>query len=233
MSSFLSRLHADLRRARITRRNASLNRDDIPVGTHKRYTRMTRIALPEPQASDATLAAALKARTSTSDLRVMAHSWDMFGSLLGLAARSHRDSFKRPYPSESSLYPIEIYIISTALDRNPPSVMHYAPDGHALEILWPLPNTVAIGDLFRNEADTPATGLIILTSVWRRSSDKYGDFSYILALLEAGHVSQNLLLTLTALAIPSCPLSGFNDERISHLLDLNPDEEQVIHAIAF
>ena len=60
---------------------------------------------------------------------------------------------------------------------------------------------------------------------------KYGDFAYTHALLEAGHMSENILLVATALDLLCRPMAGFNDELIPKLLDLDPEEEQPILTI--
>ena len=73
--------------------------------------------------------------------------------------------------------------------------------------------------------------LIVLTGVWGRSSAKYGDFAYLLALLEAGHMSQNILLVATALNLQTRPMMGFDDDIIPQLLDLDPEEEQPVLSI--
>jgi len=67
--------------------------------------------------------------------------------------------------------------------------------------------------------------------VWGRSAAKYGDFAYVLALLEAGHISQNLLLAATALGLSTRPLAAFDAPAIETLLDLDPAHEQVVLTI--
>lgn len=230
--SYLSRIHADLRQSRITRRNAGAIDASEQEPSHKHYARMESVTLPDPAPNDTKLTEALIQRISAREFTDAVHSWQMIGSIFGTAARQHANSLRRPYPSGGGLYPIEIYLIDESLETAP-SVLHYNPEKHAMDILWKIPVSVQVQDLFRNDVETPATGLIILTSVWSRSLRKYGDFSYILTLLEAGHVSQNFLLAMASLHIPACPLGAFDDERISNLLDINTDEEQIVHAIAF
>ena len=45
--------------------------------------------------------------------------------------------------------------------------------------------------------------------MWGRTGKKYGDFSYYLGMLEAGHVAQNILLTASALRIGARPIGRF------------------------
>ncbi|MGI8420822.1 MAG: nitroreductase family protein [Gaiellaceae bacterium] len=55
---------------------------------------------------------------------------------------------------------------------------------------------------------------------------------YRFALLEAGHLAQNLLLTGTALELACIPLGGFFDRRMDDLLDLDGVNESMLYAVA-
>ena len=65
-----------------------------------------------------------------------------------------------------------------------------------------------------------------------RTRFKYGLRGYRFALIEAGHVAQNLLLTATALRLGSVPLGGLFDRRIDELLDLDGVNESVLYAVS-
>ena len=90
---------------------------------------------------------------------------------------------------------------------------------------------MTIKELARHPEDLLFSSLLIFTAVWKRSSAKYGDFTYTLALLEAGHMSENVILTAGALDLRTRPMAGFDDDRILSLLDLDPEEEQPVHTI--
>jgi len=65
--------------------------------------------------------------------------------------------------------------------------------------------------------------------VWKRSSPKYGDLAYQHALLEAGHMSENILLVGCALDLEVRPHAGFDDFTTCTTLDLDEEEEQAVH----
>ena len=233
MSFFISHIHADLRQARYARRGATHNAKDVPIGRHKEYQRMEKIMLPEPQHLDTRLADALNSRRSYYGGKntgvIPIETW---GTLLGLALKKREGTTSRQYPSGGSLYPIETYVISTAVPECAGSVFHYNPSLHALEKLWGVPKDISVSNLVHTKkTDLHFSTLIVLTGVWSRSSAKYGDFTYVLALLEAGHMSENILLVATALGLQNRPMAGFNDESISKILDLDLEEEQPILAI--
>lgn len=231
MSSFLSHLHTDLRRARLTRRGATHDVKDVPMGVHKEYTRMERFLLPEPLALTCTLQQALEKRrsTTTSETGVPLTLQDLSTIFGGL--RIHEDTMRRQYPSGGALYPIETYLISTQLEGAAPGVFHYHPTAHALERLWALPSGFYLKDIISKQDTLNPSALIVFTSVWNRSSAKYGDLSYLHALLEAGHMSENVLLLSTALDLETRPYAGFDDQRITELLDIDLELEEPVHTI--
>lgn len=232
MTAFLSHLHADIRRARLTRRGATHVPKDVPRGTHKEYPRMERVQLPEPTDIPLSLSAALQRRTSymkqggeepisISDL----------GSLFGNTLKRREGSSSRNYPSGGALFPIETYLIATKLEGAAPGVFHYHPTANALERLWDLPADFEMTRLVSKPDFLKPSALILFTAVWNRSSAKYGDLAYSHALLEAGHMSENVLLACAAFDLQARPMAGFNDQMSIDLLDLDEEFEQPVHSI--
>ena len=230
MSLYLSHLLADLRQARLTRRGATHTPDQVPQGTHKAYPRMQQIPLPQPEAIKQTLGESLHARQSyvggSAEKKITPQE---LGSLLGSALGKRQGSGRRQYPSGGALYPIETYILTNTFGEN--TIFHYNPTTHSLEKLLDISPQFDTKKLARHPEDQLFSTMIIFTSVWARSSAKYGDLSFLHALLEAGHMSQNILLTATALGLQSRPYAGFDDEEISKLLDLRTEREQIVHTV--
>ena len=232
MTRFISHIHAETRRARLTRRGATTFDDSTPCGTHKTYQRMKQIPLPEPQPLDVRLDETLKHRASYFKGHMEGTpSLNMWGTDAGLSLGAHPDSYRRFYPSGGALYPVETYLFGSVIEGSPSAIYHYAPHTHALEELWKLPEDFYLKSLQRAPEDLYFSVLMVFTSVWNRSSAKYGDLAYSHGMLEAGHMSENILLVATALGLLSRPLGGFNDELICDLLDLPREEEQPVHSI--
>lgn len=230
--SFISRLHADLRAARLHRRGATHDPKDVPTGLHKSYSRMEQIKLPEPAPIAMPFHEILETRTSFlgggTSKPISLEAW---GTLLGHALRKREGSTHRNYPSGGGLYPIETYLITRMSSVDTFTAFHYNPTRHSLEKLWDLSGTFEMKQLISVRNEMIPSSLIIFTSVWKRSARKYGDFAYILSLLEVGHVSQNILLLATALGLESRPFSAFSDEKITEELDLNSETEQPLLTI--
>jgi SagB-type dehydrogenase family enzyme len=228
---FLSHLHADIRRTRLTRRGATHHPNDVPLGLHKEYERMERIQLPEPETLVFTLQEAILRRHSAMNAQGgVSLNMNDLGTLFG-GLRRHTGGTRRTYPSGGGLYPVETYVIATLIDGTTPGIFHYHPTAHALERLWGLPAEFDLKKMVPNPDYLNPSMLIVFTSVWKRSSAKYGDLSYQHALLEAGHMSENILLLATALNLQTRPYAGFNDDEIIRLLDIDEELEQPVHSI--
>ena len=139
---------------------------------------------------------------------------------------------RRSVPSGGALYPLEVYPVAVQVDGLGEGVFHFDPPRHALELVRA--GTVAP----ELEATCPLAGLltgaaavVFVTAVFWRSRCKCGLRGYRFALLEAGHLAQNVLLTATALGVAALPLGGFYDARVESLLGVDGVDESVVYAI--
>ena len=74
--------------------------------------------------------------------------------------------------------------------------------------------------------------LILVAGIFGRTRFKYGLRGYRFALLEAGHVAQNIVLAATALDVASVPLGAFFDRRTDEFLGLDGVNESALYTIA-
>jgi SagB-type dehydrogenase family enzyme len=74
--------------------------------------------------------------------------------------------------------------------------------------------------------------LIFVTAMFKRSTFKYGNRGYRFALLEAGHVAQNINLVTTGLGLGSVNICGYFDRQVDDLLDLDGVTHSTIYIIA-
>lgn len=191
---------------------------------------MARIELDEPIDTPMDLRSAMHARRSSTTQSAAPISRSQLSAIFDASLRIASDH--RPYPSGGGLYPIEAYCIITNATDISPGVYHYRPDVHALERLWDAPEHSIVKASLYDTQDTPFSALVILTSVWERSSAKYRHFAFELALIEAGHVAQNILLSATALSCATRPFGGFDAEKIGTLLDIDATYEDCVYVIA-
>jgi SagB-type dehydrogenase family enzyme len=198
----------------------------------RRNLQLPVVELPPPEPLDQSLGALLAARRSALRLHGEALALSALGTLLE-AGYGVSIPARRTVPSGGALYPLELYPVLLRVQDAPPGIFHFDPLRHTLEILRPddvaqdVERASAFPELVRG-----AAAVIFLTGVFWRTRFKYGLRGYRFALLEAGHVVQNILLAATALGVPALPLGGFYDARVEELLDIDGVDESPVYAIA-
>jgi SagB-type dehydrogenase family enzyme len=206
----------------------------------KAYPHLPRVALPAiPQRLGRDLADAIRRRTSDRRfsghpiaLPVVATILDLGYGLTRYADPAARRLPRRAVPSGGALYSLEVYALATAIDALQPGVYHFEVFGRVLERLPSGRFAEQIGACFLDDDIASAPLTIVLTAVLQRLRHKYGDMAYRLALLEAGHVGQNVCLVATSLGLGVCPLAGYIDDAVNDLLGVDGVEETVVYALA-
>lgn len=201
----------------------------------KAYARMPSISLPKPTSIQTPLTQSIIDRKSTRDFdKRNTVSLSKLSTLLfySLGINPYReDSSYRFYPSGGARYPIEGYLISLDINGLDQYLYHYYVRTHILEKLFPVTKK-PLKKLFLYDFPLEASGIIVLTGIMNRTTMKYKDRGYNYALLEAGHISQNIYLLASALNINCCSLGGFFEKPLADLLDINFSEEKPIYTIA-
>jgi SagB-type dehydrogenase family enzyme len=133
------------------------------------------------------------------------------------------DQAKRMYPSAGARYPIELYLVSNNIIGLERGIYHYDVKNNMIEFLLKknLKNYM-VAATNSNMGMVPA--IIILSGVISRTEVKYGVNAYRFALLEAGHIGQNISLLSEKLNLGSCAMGGFDNDKISKLIDLTDEE---------
>jgi SagB-type dehydrogenase family enzyme len=139
----------------------------------------------------------------------------------------------RAAPSAGALYPIEIYPIIHQVEGLQPGLYHYAVRDHALELLQ-------AGDLRREIAHDglmqeflgQANLVFVLTAIFQRLRWKYQERTYRYALLEAGHLGQNVYLAATSMGMGACGVGAFLDDGLNGLLGVDGKDEAAIYMLA-
>ena len=136
-------------------------------------------------------------------------------------------SASRTAPSAGATYPMEIYLVAGNVKGLPTGLYHYQYVDHSLKM-------VAAGD-YRGElvaaalgqsyiGDAPAS--IVLAAVYDRTMSRYGERGIRYVHMEAGHITQNILLQCESLGLGAVAVGAFDDQKVRALLRL--DEESLI-----
>jgi len=167
---------------------------------------------------------------------------------LGLR-NDENDSPRRTYASAGGRYPIEAYVVilrsascsnqkdSSNTDDLKQGVYHYNVVDNTLEFIKAGDYSDEIKHFYRNQEshlDLNFPCLIIFSMVFLRSMEKYGEKGYRFALMDAGHMSQNLYLVAEYLGLGIVSLGGGaeNDEFLDGILSLVSDEENAFYGFA-
>jgi SagB-type dehydrogenase family enzyme len=183
---------------------------------------------------------AILRRTTARRITRAAVSPSALSTLLGCAYGVSHDERSLGYsrafrtvPSAGALYPLELYLFVAPGADLDAGLYHYNPIKESLRFL-------RSGDLSDVVADTvvqpeiagQASLIIFITAFFSRSTFKYGERGYRFALLEAGHVAQNINLAAVGLGLGSVNLGGFYDRRVDELLDLDGLTHSTIYLVA-
>jgi SagB-type dehydrogenase family enzyme len=197
--------------------------------------------LPPPGRLDTRMHDAIAARTSCRDFDSAALSAGQLSAILHYSFGTLSDRqlgnlevTQRPCPSPGGLYPLETYVIARRVDGVEPGVHHYHSQTHSLALMREgIPPIAFESYLFMGQdyaANAAAT--LVLTFCPSRSLKKYADRGYRYALIEAGHVGQNIALATAALDLGCCPLGGFLDVELGQYLKVDPEREFPLYALA-
>lgn len=140
----------------------------------------------------------------------------------------------RPWPSAGALYPIDFYIIATEITGIPPAVYHYNIAENSLEPVAPHdPHSAQFKNSFLfSDVASQAPVIIVLVACFDRTSAKYGAHrGYRLAMLDAGHASQTVLLAATGRGAVCIPLQGFSDDSLAEYIGVDGHRVAPVHTI--
>src|SRR5262249_17121240 len=200
------------------------------------YTRdhLPGIDLPPMALGHVALRDALVSRRSRTAEAAGSLSLTALGSLVGAAYRSAEG--RRPVPSGGALYPLQLYVVplpvaAPHVDGVGAGIHPYRPSRHRLESLAAVDRADVARTLVEPELVDSAAALIVLTAMFWRSRFKYGLRGYRFALIEAGHVMQNLVLAAAALGIAARPLGGYYDRLLDGLVGADSLAEASVYPL--
>lgn len=207
----------------------------------KRHPQLPAVPLPQPALPGLSLADAIRrrhtGRSFASDplplpaLATLLHAGYGVTHSSSLADGSAGQPL-RAVPSGGALYPLELYVLVQHVDGLEPGLYHYDPWRHALECLPRRASHPVSALTTYPELLEPAAALLLVTAMFWRTRFKYALRGYRFALLEAGHVGQNVALAATALRVAALPFGGVYDRRIEEILGVDGVNESLVYAFA-
>lgn len=209
----------------------------------KFFAENERIRLPEPQQTKIAFGRTLRRRRSCRTFAPKPLSLQALANTVLPALARSRCPYRRwrvdglfrfgTYPSGGGLFPIEHYLIALNVETLNGVIAYVDSRESALVIQKRGVTSAAIEAVFSAKPGwlEQVACVIVQTACLERSTVKYGPRGYRLALLEAGHAGQNLLLTAAAQNLGALPWAGFLDDPLAELLNVDPIDEPVISTI--
>jgi SagB-type dehydrogenase family enzyme len=149
----------------------------------------------------------------------------------GVTAAGSGGTRLRAVPSGGALYPLELYLLAAAVDGLGRGLYHFDPLEHDLErVQGAEARERLLGSMIFRDVAEEAAAVVVVTAMFWRTRFKYGLRGYRFALLEAGHVVQNLLLAAGAYGLGAVPIGGFYDRLLASVLGVDGVDEAPVYA---
>jgi SagB-type dehydrogenase family enzyme len=139
--------------------------------------------------------------------------------------------FLRAAPSAGALYPMDVYAVtgSATVTELEAGVYHYSPSGHKISLVTAgdLRTAIARASLAQMWMAEPALVLVI-TAEYDRITGKYGRRGVRYAMIEAGHIGQNIFLQAGALGLAAGIVGAFRDEEVTEVMKVPTSHQPLL-----
>lgn len=189
--------------------------------------------LPAPKMDGSvSLEWAIKQRRTVRSFQPQTLNRHLVSQLLWAAQGITEDSgFKRATPSAGALYPMDVYAVigKDCVKKMDAGVYHYDSRGHQLAQVakQDLRGGVAAAALSQTWiAQAPLS--FVITAEYSRIAVKYGRRGFRYAMIEAGHIGQNLFLQAEALGLKAGIVGAFQDKELNEILKIPHAHEPLL-----
>jgi SagB-type dehydrogenase family enzyme len=139
--------------------------------------------------------------------------------------------YKRAAPSAGALYPMDVYVVAgeRSVSGLRAGIHHYLPAENSLETLTGSDARdelarASLGQMWMSGAPVS----LVITAEYARVCGKYGDRGVRYAMIEAGHVGQNIFLMAEALGLGAGIVGAFNDREVVRLMKIPESHEPLL-----
>jgi len=190
------------------------------------------IALPEPRYdSDISVEEAILQRRSVRDYTDEALTLPELAQLLWAAQGLTRSSGKRAAPSAGATYPLEIYAVTGNVEGIANGIYRYKPHQNELVKVVDGEQREALAQATLDQQFIAQAAVnLVITAIYERTTQRYGERGIRYVHMEAGHAAQNVCLQAVALKLGTVVIGAFHDDQICEILKL-PDNEVPLYII--
>ncbi len=189
-----------------------------------------RITLPEPNyESEISIEEAILKRRSIRSYNDQPLSLQDVSQLLWAAQGITDPGGLRAAPSAGATYPLEIYIVVSDVEGIDEGIYRYKPHQHEIVKVLDGQHREDLASAALNQrfiAEAPIN--IVITAIYERTTNRYGDRGIRYVHMEAGHAAQNIYLQTVSLNMGTVVVGAFHDDRVADILAL-PDGETPLY----
>ena len=186
-----------------------------------------KIILPEPRYdSNVSVEEAILQRRSERDYTSQALTLQEVAQLLWAAQGITDPRGYRAAPSAGATYPLEIYVVVGNVEGVAKGIYRYEPEAHQLLKVVSGEQRGALAQAALNQqfiAQAPVN--LVITAVYERTTQRYGERGIRYVHMEAGHAAQNVYLQAVALNLGTVVVGAFHDNQVKKILNLAEGEE--------
>lgn len=164
------------------------------------------------------------ATNTPQNLTTLAHWLHLACGITGEVRGGDRKVYLRSCPSSSALFPFEVYVAAFGIEGLEPGLYHFSVKEHALRKLRD--GHAALAQIKKGRPDleflktVPAA--LLVSTIFCRSAWRYRNRGYRYALVDAGHLVQNLVTAANGLGIQTTTRLAMNDRTTRELIGSSP-----------
>lgn len=145
--------------------------------------------------------------------------------------RGKRYATIRTVPCGGARHEFETYLIVQNVAQLRPGAYHYLPLEHALEFLHPIKEVGrTITDSLCGQAWAAKANVVFYWSIVPyRAEWRYGIYAHRIALIDVGHIGENLYLGCTGIGVGTCGIGAFSGQVCNEVFELDGKEEHIIY----
>jgi SagB-type dehydrogenase family enzyme len=191
------------------------------------------VRLPEPRKEGmVSLETTIRNRRTIRSFSPQSLTLSQYSQLLWAAQGiTGKGGYKRSAPSAGALYPMDVYAVlgKESVAGCKQGLYHYVPARHEALLL-------VEGD-FRKDVARAALSqtwiaeaplVLVITAEYSRAAVKYGKRGIRYAMIEAGHIGQNVFLQAVALELGAGIVGAFDDDRLARVMKIPSSHEPLL-----
>ena len=135
----------------------------------------------------------------------------------------------RTAPSAGAKYPLEIFVVVGKVEKLEPGIYHFHPQDHTLIKIKDKDQRDELSlAVLRQGPIKEAPVDIVVTAIYSRTMEKYGERGIRYVHIEVGHVCQNIYLQAESLNLGTVEIGAFEDAKVKKVLNLKLEEPLAI-----